>query len=99
MCELIPCAVNRKDFSNILVSLLGHKHGVHAMAFKLQKNQKKSEIHETLLDVMTCHQDVVVKELPCLTKVWTHTPHKPELLTRRLVVPRGNNACLMTNRR
>ena len=59
----------------------------------------KSETHETLVDVMSCHQDDVVKKLACLTKVWTHTPHKPEQLTRRLVVPRGNNACLMTNGR
>ena len=29
--------------------------------------------HETLLDVMSCHQDDVVKKLACLTKVWTHT--------------------------
>ena len=28
----------------------------------------------------------------------TH-PHNPEQLTRRLVVPRGNNAGLMTNER
>ena len=37
--------------------------------------------------------------LACLMKVWTHTPHKLEQLTRRLVVSRGNNACLLTNRR
>ena len=42
------------------------------MAFKLQKNKKRSETHETLLDVMSCHQDDVVKKLACLTKVWTH---------------------------
>ena len=28
------------------------------------------------------------KKLACLTKVWTHTPHKPEQLTRRFVVTR-----------
>ena len=67
------------------------------MAFKFQKNKKISETHETLVDVMSCHQDDVVKKLACVTKFWTHTPHKPEQLTRRLVVPRGNNACLMTN--
>ena len=61
--------------------------------------QKKSETHETLVDVMSCHQDDVVKKLACLTKVWTHTPHKLEQLARRSVVPRGNNACLMTNGR
>ena len=55
--------------------------------------------HATLVDVMSCHKDDVVKKLACLTKVWTHTPHKPEQLIRRLVVPRGNNACLMTNGR
>jgi hypothetical protein len=68
-----------------------------AMAFKFQKNQKWSEIHGTLLDVMAWHQDAVVKKLAYSTKVWTHTPHKPEHLSRRLVVPRGNNACLVTN--
>ena len=69
------------------------------MAFEFKKIEKYSETHETLVDVMSCHQDDVVKKLACLTKVWTHTPHKPEQLTRRLVVPRGNNACLMTNGR
>ena len=48
---------------------------------------------------MSCHQDDVVKKLVCLTKVWTHTPHKPTQLTRRLVVSRGNNACSMMNGR
>ena len=52
-----------------------------------------------LLDVMSCHQDDVVKKLAFLTKVWTHTPHKPKKLTRMLMVLRGNNACLMTNGR
>ena len=56
------------------------------MVFKFQKIKKRSETHETLLDVMSCHQDDVVKRLACLMKVWTHTPHKPEQLTRRLVV-------------
>ena len=42
------------------------------------KKLKKLETHETLVDVMSCHQDDVVKKLGCLTKVWTHTPHKPE---------------------
>ena len=60
---------------------------------------KKSETHETLVDVMSCHQDDVVKKLACLTKVWTHTPLKPEQLTRRFMVPRGNNACLLTDGR
>ena len=46
------------------------------MAFKFQKIKKRSETHETLLDVMLCHQDDVVKKLACLMKVWTHTPHK-----------------------
>ena len=70
-----------------------------AMAFKFQKIKKRSETHETLLDVMSYHQDDAVKKLACLTIVWKHTPHKPEQLARRLVVPRGSNACLMTNRR
>ena len=69
------------------------------MAFKFQKIKKISETHETLVDVMSCQQVDVVKFLACLAKVWTHTPHKPEQLTRRLMVPRGNNACLMTNGR
>ena len=69
------------------------------MAFKFQKIKKRRETHETLLDVMSCHQDDVVKKLARLTKVWTHTLHKAEQLPRRLVVPRGNNACLMTNGR
>ena len=69
------------------------------MAFKFQKIKKILETHETLVDVMSCHQDDVVKKLACLTKVWTYTPDKLEQLTRRLVVPRGNNACLMTNGR
>ena len=43
------------------------------MAFKFQKIKKRSETHETLLDVMSCHQDDVVKKLARLTKVWTHT--------------------------
>ena len=60
---------------------------------------KNSETHETLVDVMSWHQDDVVKKLACLTKVWTHTPHKPEQLARRFMVLRGNNACLMTNGR
>ena len=60
---------------------------------------KKSKTHETLVDVMSCHQDDVVKKLACLTIVWTQAPHKPEQLARRFVVPRGNNACLMTNGR
>ena len=69
------------------------------MAFKFQKIKKISKTHVTLVDVMSCDQDDVVKNLACVTKVWTHTPHKPEQVTRRLVVPRGNNACLMTNGR
>ena len=69
-------------------------HGIQIL-----KKLKISETHETLIDLMSCHQDDVVKKLVCLTKVCTHTPHKPEQLTRRLVVLRGNNACLMTNGR
>ena len=89
------------EFSNIFVSRHGHMH-MYAwsdMAFYFQKIKKKSETHETLLDVMSCHQDDVVKKLACLTKVWTHTPHKTEQLTRRLVVPRMNNAGFMMNGR
>ena len=65
----------------------------------IPKNLKIPEKHETLVDIMSCHQDDVVKKLACLMKVGTHTPHKPIQLTRRLVVPRGNNACLVTNER
>jgi hypothetical protein len=64
---------------------------LRTMALKSQKIKKWSEIHETLLDAMTWNQDVVVKKLACLTKVLIHTSHKSEHLTRRLVVPRGNN--------
>ena len=81
------------------IGLTAWTHSWSAMALQLQKNKNCSEKRETLLDVMSCHQDDVVKKLACLTKVWTHTPHKPEQLTRRLVVPRGKSACLMTNGR
>jgi hypothetical protein len=74
-------------------------HAWSAMSFNFQKIKKRLGTHVTLLDVMSCHQDDVVKNLACLTKVWTHTPHKQEQLTRWLVVSRGNNACLMTNGR
>ena len=43
VCELIPCAVNKKEFSNILVSRHGHMH-MYAwsdMAFSFQKIKKK----------------------------------------------------------
>ena len=33
------------------------------MAFKFQKIKKISETHETLVDVMSCHQDDVVKKV------------------------------------
>jgi hypothetical protein len=48
-------------------------------------------MHENLLDAMIWYQDVVVKELTCLTNVLIHTSHKSEHLTTRLVVPRGDN--------
>ena len=35
------------------------------MEFKFPKNKKRSETHETLVDVMSCHQDDVVKKLAC----------------------------------
>ena len=81
------------------IGLMAWTHASSAIALLFQKIKKILETHETLVDVMSCHQDDVVKNLACVTKVWTHTPHKPEQLTRRLVVPRGNNACLMTNGR
>ena len=34
------------------------------MAFKFQKIKKRLETHETLVDVMSCHQDDVVKNWP-----------------------------------
>ena len=57
------------------------------------------QTHENLVDVISCHQDDVVKKLACLTNIWTHTSHKPEQLARRFVVSKGNNARLMTNGR
>ena len=71
MCELISCAVNWKEFSNILASWPGHMHGV-PWHLNSKKIKEKSETNETLLDVMSCHQDDVVKKLACLRKVWTH---------------------------
>ena len=59
------------------------------MAFKYQNIKNRSKTNETLVDVISRQQDDVVKNLACLMKVWTHTPHKPEQLTRRLVVSRG----------
>ena len=43
----------------------------------IPKNQKKSETHETLVDVMSCHQDDVVKNW----HVWPKFGHTP--LTNR----------------
>ena len=79
------CSKLERIFKHI--GLTTWTHAWSAMAFKFQKIKKRSETHETLFDVMSCHQDDVVKKLACLSKVWTHTPHKPEQLTRRLVVP------------
>ena len=63
-------------------------HGVpwHFNSKKIKNDQKK---HETLLDLMSCHQDDVVEKLECLMKVWKHTPHKPEQHTRRFVFQEG----------
>ena len=91
------CSKLEGIFKHIDLTPWTHVHVWSAMEFLFLKIIKRSEKHETLLDVMSCHQDDVVKKLACLKKVWTHTPHKLEQLTRRLVVPRGNNACLMTN--
>ena len=55
-----------------------HVHAWSPMAFLFQKIKKIIKKHETLLDLMSCHKDDVVQKLVCLTKVWTHTPHKPE---------------------
>ena len=58
-----------------------------------------SETHETLVNVMSCHQDDVVKNGMFDESLDTHTAHELEQLTGWLVVSRGNNACLMTNGR
>ena len=92
------CSKLEGIFKHIGLKAWADMHGV-PWHFNSKKIKKISETHETLLDVMSCHQDDVVKKLACLTNVWTHTPHKPKQLIRRLVLPRGNNACLMTNRR
>ena len=55
------------------IGLTAWTHAWCAMAFSFQKNKKLSEEHETLVDVISCHQDDVVKKLACLTKVWTHS--------------------------
>ena len=73
-------------------------HGV-TRHFKSKKFKKNSETHETLLDVILCHQDDVVKKIGMFDESFDTHHHKPKKLTRRLVVPRGNNACLMTNGR
>ena len=44
------------------IGLTAWTHAWSAMAFKFQK--KRSEKHETLLDVMSCNQDDVVKNWP-----------------------------------
>ena len=54
------------------IGLTPWTHAWSTMAFKFQKFKKVSETHETLVDVMSCHQDDVVKKLACLTKLWTH---------------------------
>ena len=72
------CSKLEGIFKNIGVT--AWTHAWSAMAFKFQKIKRRSETHETLVDVMPCHLDDVVKILACLTKVWTHTPHKPEQL-------------------
>ena len=49
---------------------------MHGVTWHFNSKNNNSETHETLVDVMSCNQDDVVKKLACLTKVWTHTPHK-----------------------
>jgi hypothetical protein len=46
------------------------------MAFKFQK--KRSETHESLLDVMSCHQDDVVKKIGMFDKSLDTHPSQPE---------------------
>ena len=73
-------------------------HGV-TWHFNSKKNRKMIRNTWNLGWCNVIPPDDVVKKLACLTNIWTHTPHKPEQLARRFVVPRGNNACLMTNGR
>ena len=51
------------------IGLTAWTHAWSAMSFKFQKIKKGSETYETLVDVILCHQDDVVKILACLMKV------------------------------
>ena len=55
------------------IGLMAWTHSWSDMAFKFQKTKKWSEKHETLLDVMSCHQDDVVKKW----LVWRKFGHTP----------------------
>ena len=54
------------------IGLTTWTHAWTAMAFKFQKMKKRSETHETLLDVMSCHQDHVVKNGMFDKRLYTH---------------------------
>ena len=60
-------------FKHICITTWTHMHEYVCMDWHGILIPKKSETHETLVDVMSCHQDDVVKKLACLTKVWTQT--------------------------
>ena len=46
------------------IGLTAWIHSWSAMALQFHKNKNCSEKHETLLDLMSCHQDDVVKNWP-----------------------------------
>ena len=92
MCDLIPCAVNWKDFQTYWSN--GYdtiKNGV-SWHLNSKKIKKRSETHETLVDIMSCHQVDVVKFGMLDESLDTHP-------SQTVMVPRGNNACLMRNGR
>ena len=99
VCELVNSMFNKLERIFKHIGVTAWTDAWSAMAFKFWKNKKRSETHETLFDVMSCCQDDVVKFWHVWQKIG-HTPlTKPEQLSRRLMVPRGNIACLMTNTR
>ena len=68
------CSKLEGIFKDICITTWTHMHEYVCMEWHVILIPKKSETHETLVDVMSCHQDDVVKKLACLMKVWTHTP-------------------------
>ena len=53
---------------------------------KILVNPKLSEIHETWHAIMERHQHAVVQVFSHLGQVWVYSSHKPELLTRSMMV-------------